>query len=171
RDDPDRERQHRGARGARRQRQPERERAEHDPADPDGAGARPADAAEPGCERGRHVARLHRRLSHSHAPPRFRPTNRMTRPWMIVVRLPARSGRKIDGSSWRPEVPLMSAPKSSDAMPTPSAVFRPSSAAARPMKPIELAWMSFSPRRYSHPVMSRAPPRPAKAPEIAIARK
>src|SRR5581483_3644965 len=171
RDDPDRERQHRGARGARRQRQPERERAEHDPADPDGAGARPADAAEPGCERGRHVARLHRRLSHSHAPPRLRPTNRMTRPWMIVVRFPARSGRKIEGSSCLPDVPLMRAPKRSDAKPTPSAVLRPSSAAASPMKPIVFAWMSFSPIRYSQPVMSTAPARPANAPEIAIARK
>ena len=57
------------------------------------------------------------------------------------------------------------------ATPTPSAVLRPSSAAASPMKPIELAWMSFSPMRYSHPVMSSAPARPANDPEIAIARK
>ena len=33
----------------------------------------------------------------------------------MIVRLPARSGRKIVGSSWRPEVPLISAPKRSDA--------------------------------------------------------
>ena len=90
---------------------------------------------------------------------------------MIVVRLPASSGRKIDGSSCRPEVPLISAPKSSDAKPTPTAVLRPSSAAARPMKPIWLAWMSLSPMRYSQPVMSTAPASPANAPAIAIARK
>ena len=65
----------------------------------------------------------------------------------------------------------MSAPKRSDATPTPSAVLRPSSAAASPVNPIVLAWMSFSPMRYSQPVMSSAPARPANAPEIAIARK
>ena len=95
-------------------------------------------------------------------PPRLSPTKRMTRPWMIVVRLPARSGRKIVGSSCRLEVPLISAPKSSDATPTPTAVLRPSSAAARPMNPIWLTWMSVWPIRYSQPVMSSAPARPAK---------
>ena len=45
----------------------------------------------------------------------------------------------------------MSAPKRSDAKPTPTAVLRPSSAAASPMNPIWFAWMSFSPIRYSQP--------------------
>ena len=55
---------------------------------------------------------------------------------MMIVRFSARSGRKIVGSSWRLEVPVINAPKRSDANPTPTAVFRPSSAAASPMKPI-----------------------------------
>ena len=90
---------------------------------------------------------------------------------MIVVRLPARSGRKMLWSSCLPDVPTNSAPKSSDARPTPSAVFRPRRAAASPMNPIVLAWMSVSPMWYSQPVMSTAPARPANEPEIAIARK
>ncbi len=96
RQDADEDRQHRGAGGEGWQRQPERERAEGDTDDPDGARARPADAADP-CGDRRHVCRLRR--SHAATPPRLRPTKRMTRPWMIVVRFPARSGRKIDGSS------------------------------------------------------------------------
>ncbi len=40
-----------------------------------------------------------------------------------------------------------------------------------PMKPTYDAWMSSTPIRNCQPRMSIAPPRPAKAPEIAIARK
>src|SRR5581483_4143324 len=133
REQPDQDRQQNGPRGERRQREPERERAEEDADDADRLRRLPLDAGEPGGHR-RHARLLLR--TPATIVVRFRPTNRITSPWMIVVRLPARSGRKIDGSSWRPEVPLSSAPNSSDAAPTPIAVLRPSSAAASPMNPI-----------------------------------
>jgi hypothetical protein len=71
----------------------------------------------------------------------------------------------------RVEVPLTSAPKSSADRKVPIAVFRPSRATAMPMKPIDEAWMSLTLSRNSQPSTSTAPARPAKRPEIAIARK
>ena len=98
---------HRVARVQRRQREPERQDPERDAVEPDRARREPADAAEAGRHR-RHACDLRRR-NHTTTPPRLRPTNRMTSPWMIIVRLLASSGGKIDGSSCRPDVPLISA--------------------------------------------------------------
>jgi hypothetical protein len=56
------------------------------------------------------------------------PTKRMTSPWIRVVRLEASSGRKISGSRFRVDVPVVRAAKRNPARPTPRAVFRPSSA-------------------------------------------
>ena len=97
------------------------------------------------------------------------PTKSSTSAWIISVRLPASCGGKTVGSRPRVEVPFTSAPKSSAERPTPTAVLRPSSATAIPMKPTFDTWMSSTPRRYCQPRMSIAPPRPAKTPEIAIA--
>ena len=68
-------------------------------------------------------------------------------------------------------MPLTSPPNSSAEKKTPTAVLRPSSATAIPVKPIVEAWMSFVSSRNSQPRMSSAPASPAKLPEIAIARK
>ncbi len=62
------------------------------------------------------------------------------------------------------EVPVRSAPKRSAARPTPTAVLRPSSATAIPMKPICDTWTSSTPRRCCQPTMSRPPASPANAP-------
>ena len=54
---------------------------------------------------------------------------------MMNVRFSASEGSKIVGSRFRCEVPLISAPNSSAAATVPTAVLRPSSATAIPMKP------------------------------------
>ncbi|OLD99843.1 MAG: hypothetical protein AUG91_05825 [Actinobacteria bacterium 13_1_20CM_4_69_9] len=64
---------------------------------------------------------------------------------------------------------MSSAPKRSADKPTPTAVLRPSSATAIPMKPIFDTWTSSTPSRNCHPRMSRPPASPANRPEIAIA--
>ena len=92
------------------------------------------------------------------------PTKRTIRPWMMIARLDARSGGKYDGSRFRDAVPVSSAAKSSAARPTPTAVLRPSSATAMPMKPTVEAWICVVSRRNSQPTMSSAPARPAKQP-------
>ena len=102
---------------------------------------------------------------------RSAPTKSTIRPWIRRVRFEASSGWKTAGSRLRVDVPFRSAPKSSAERPTPTAVLRPSSATAIPVKPIVDAWMSLVERRNCHPRMSSAPARPANAPEIAIARK
>src|SRR3954454_10816729 len=170
-EDPELERAHL----QRRQGEPEGERAEDDPRD-----------CYPPLPRHAHERHAPRIIGRVHDPafrrrPRPKrvalstsvsaPTNRTTRPWMIWARLAARSGRKMDGSSCRPEVPFRSAPKSSAASPTPTAVLRPSSATAIPTKPIVDARTSACPRRNCQPRMSIAPARPANAPEMAMARK
>ena len=58
--------------------------------------------------------------SRSTSTSRSAPTNSTTRPWMISVRLPASCGSKTLGSSWRLEVPTVSAPKRSAAKKTPT---------------------------------------------------
>ena len=66
------------------------------------------------------------------------PTKRTISPWMMIARLDAddRAG-SIDGSRFRDAVPVSSAAnKRAAERPTPTAVFRPSSATAMPMKPI-----------------------------------
>ena len=69
-------------------------------------------------------------------------------------------------------MPTVSAANSMAESPTPMAVFRPSSATAMPTKAIwdEIS-TSFVLIRNCQPRMSIAPARPAKRPEIAIARK
>ena len=67
---------------------------------------------------------------------RSAPTKRMISPWMMIARLEARSGGKKAGSRFRDAVPVSRAANRSAARPTPTAVFRPSSATAMPMKPI-----------------------------------
>ena len=53
----------------------------------------------------------------------------------------ASSGGKISGSRFREDVPVWSAAKRSAARPMPTAVLRPSSATAMPMKPIVEPWI------------------------------
>jgi hypothetical protein len=90
---------------------------------------------------------------------------------IVSVRLPASSGRKTSViPGFRVDVPWTRQPKRSAASPTPTAVLRPSSATAIPMKPMFETWMSSTPIRYSQPSSSIAPARPANIPEIAIAR-
>ena len=55
---------------------------------------------------------------------------------MMIARLEARSGGKNSGSRLREAVPVWSAAKRSAESATPTAVLRPSSATAMPMKPI-----------------------------------
>jgi hypothetical protein len=90
---------------------------------------------------------------------------------MMMARLEARSGGKKAGSRLRDAVPVCSAANRSAESPTPTAVFRPSSATAMPMKPICDAWIWVVSSLYSQPTMSSAPARPAKRPAMAIARK
>ena len=91
------------------------------------------------------------------------PTKRTISPWMMIARLEARSGGKYAGSRLRDAVPVSSAAKSSAARPTPTAVFRPSSATAMPMKPTVEPWICVVSSRNSQPTMSSAPARPAKS--------
>jgi hypothetical protein len=95
----------------------------------------------------------------------------MMRAWIMVARLPASSGGKTLGSSWRVEVPTCRAPKSSAAKKIPTALLRPRSATAMPMNPIAPTSKSFVATRYFHPRTSTEPAIPANAPEIASARK
>ena len=91
---------------------------------------------------------------------------------MIRVRFWASSGAKIAGSRFLVDVPTVSAAKSMADRPTPIAVFRPSRATAIPTKAIcDEMRTSFVLIRNCQPRMSSAPARPAKRPEIAIARK
>src|SRR5262249_35021827 len=150
-----------------RQREERTEEPEDDPEDRDVAGGE--DLAEALDARradrcGRHLpplARLYTDITSKSAP-----TNSTTRPCIIHVRLPASCGSKTLGSSWRLEVPTVSAPKSSAAKKTPIGELRPSSATAIPRKPTFEMRMSDVAMWNSQPSTSIAPPRPANAPEI-----
>ena len=80
------------------------------------AAARPAEPLDARGVRG-HGAPPRRRIRRDPDPrtSRSAPTNRTTRPWMISVRLPGELRVEDDGSSWRLDVPTVSAPKSSAA--------------------------------------------------------
>ena len=66
------------------------------------------------------------------------PTNRMISAWIIVERFVASSGGKSVPESCLGEVPTCSAPKRTAAKRIPTALFRPRSATAIPMKPTAL---------------------------------
>jgi hypothetical protein len=91
--------------------------------------------------------------------------------WMIVERFVASSGLKTSGLSCRGEVPTWSAPKRSAAKRIPTALFRPRRATAMPVYPTTPIGKSFSATWNFQPSMSIEPARPAKAPEIANAKK
>src|SRR3954451_1291106 len=99
------------------------------------------------------------------------PTKSTTRPWMITAMLPPTPGAKMVGSRFRDAIPVWSAAKRSADNPTPTAVFRPSSATAMPMKPMFVPWIVVMSTRYCQPRMSSEPASPANSPAIAIARK
>ena len=108
---------------------------------------------------------------HAYSTSRSAPTKRTTRPWMIRVRFPASSGWKTDGSRFRVDVPVSSAPKSIAEKKIPTGLFLPRSATAIPMNPTWTLWITVRSTLNCQPRRSIAPAMPAKAPEIAIARK
>ena len=74
------------------------------------------------------------------------PMKSRTSAWIVSERFPACSGMSnASGGMFRDAVPLSSAAKTSADRPTPSAVLRPSSATAMPVKPMRDDWMSENP--------------------------
>ena len=71
------------------------------------------------------------------------PTKKITIAWIMVERFSANSGSKTLGSSWRDDVPTCSAPKSRAANRIPTALLRPSSATAIPVKPMKFVAKSL----------------------------
>src|SRR5580765_1991269 len=148
REEADRDRQGRVARSDRGQRYQRRAHA-------DGYGPEAESARSPRYAP-RHAGTLFVRRPRRSQPSRTRirtsaPTNSTTRPWMITARLPPTPGAKIVGSRFRDAVPVCSAAKRSAESPTPTAVFRPSSATAMPMKPMFAPWIVVMSTRYCQP--------------------